>query len=547
MSDTDRSATPIAAPPARVHARRRAPLPLVWVVPLIAAVIGGWIAVRAVLDRGPIITIQFQTAEGLEAGKTRVRYRSVDVGQVREIVLAPDHRTVRVVADMVKDAQSLLVEDTRFWVVRPRIAAGGISGLSTLLSGSYIGMDVGQSQHAARQFRGLEVPPVVTADAPGREFTLHGGTLGSIEAGSPLYFRHVPVGRVTQARLNSDGGGVTVSIFVESPYDRFVVRDTRFWQASGFDISLGADGVRVNTESVAAILAGGIAFETPTESRDASLAPPHSEFRLADTKTAAMKAPNEQPNAFVLYFRNSLRGLTVGAPVDFNGVEVGEVRSIQIEYDPAHEGYRFPVEIAVYPERVRARYRPGAPRPNTDVIGTYRFVERLIEHGFRAQLRSGSLLSGQQYVALDFFPQAPRARSDPTVTPMEVPTMPGGIDELQASLADILKKLNAMPLERIGTDTEASLVALKRTLEATRALAERLEHDVAPEARMTLSEATRALGAINQTLSADAPLKQDLQQSLKQMTRAADALRSLADYLDRHPEALLRGKTRDGS
>jgi paraquat-inducible protein B len=547
MPDADHPGAPITVPAAVVRPRRHAPLPLVWVVPLIAAVIGGWIAVRAVLDRGPTVTIQFQTAEGLEAGKTRIRYRDVDVGQVRTIVLAQDHKTVWVTAEMVKDAESLLADDTRFWVVRPRIAAGGVSGLGTLLSGSYIGMDIGKSAHYSHRFRGLEGPPIVTADVPGREFVLHGRTLGSVEAGSPVYFRHVPVGRVTQSRLDPNGAGVVVGVFVESPYDQFVVRDTRFWHASGFNVSLGADGVRVNAESLAAILAGGIAFETPAESRDASPAPSHSDFRLADTRTSAMKAPNERADAYVLYFTNSLHGLEIGAPVDFNGVEVGEVRSIQIEYDPVHEGYRFPVEIAVYPERVRARYRRGTPRPNTDVTGTYRFVERLIEHGFRAQLRTGSLLTGQQYVALDFFPRAPYAHSDPTIVPMELPTVPGGLDELQASLQDILKKINALPLQRLGIDTDAGLVALKKTLEATSRLAERLERDVAPEAGMTLSEARRALVAVDQTLSADAPLKQDLRESLKQLTRAAEALRSLADYLDRHPEGLLRGKVRDGS
>jgi paraquat-inducible protein B len=537
---------PISVPEAVVHPRRHPRVSLVWIVPAVAALVGGWIALRAVLESGPTIHIRFQTADGLDPGKTRIRYRSVEVGQVRSIALAPDHKTVIVTAEMVKDARSLLAEDTRFWVVRPRIAAGGISGLGTLISGSYVGMDIGKSRRTAREFQGLEVPPVVASDVPGHDFVLHGGTLGSVEVGSPVYFRHVPVGRVTQSELDPDGRAVTVGIFVQSPYDRFVVRDTRFWHASGFDVSLGADGVRVSTESLAAILAGGIAFETPEGTRETAAAPSGTEFRLADRRLDAMKSPNEKPDFYVLHFKNSLHGLAIGAPVDFNGVEVGEVRSIDIEYDPAHQNYRFPVEIAVYPQRVRARYRAGAPRPNTDITGTYHFVERLIEHGFRAQLRAGSLLSGQQYVALDFFPKAPAARSDPTTVPMELPTVPGGMEELQRSLADILRKIDAIPLERLGSDADATLVALRRTLETTNRLVDRLEHDVAPEVRSTLLEARRALGDVDQTLSADAPLEQDLQQSLKQLTRAAEALRSLADYLDRHPEALLRGKPRDG-
>ena len=540
-------AAPVAVPEALVHSHRISRVSLVWIVPALAALIGGWIAVRAILESGPSIRIRFQTADGLEAGKTRIRYRSVELGQVRTIALAPDHKTVIVTADMVKDSRSLLADDTRFWVVRPRIAAGGISGLGTLISGSYVGMDIGKSQRTAREFQGLEFPPVVASDVPGRDFVLHGGTLGSVDVGSPVYFRHVPVGRVTQSQLDADGRGVTVGIFVESPYDRFVVRDTRFWHASGFDVSVGAEGLRVNTESVAAILAGGIAFETPEPTRDTAAAESGTQFRLADRRVDAMKSPNERPDFYVLYFKNSLHGLPIGAPVDFNGVEVGEVRSIDIEYDPAHETYRFPVEIAVYAQRVRARYRAGAPRPDTEVTGTYRFVERLIEHGFRAQLRAGSLLTGQQYVALDFFPKAPAARSDPAAVPMELPTVPGGMEQLQASLADILRKIDALPLERLGSDADATLVALRRTLETTNRLAERLEHDVAPEVRSTLLEARRALGDADQALSADSPLEQNLQQSLQQLTRAAEALRSLADYLDRHPEALLRGKQRDGS
>lgn len=535
----------VGIPEALVHPRRRARLPLVWIIPLIAALVGGSMALRAVLDTGPTVTIRFQTADGLEVGSTRIRYRDVDVGQVRVIALAPDRRSVLVTAEMTKGTESLLASDTKFWVVRPRIAAGAVSGLKTLLSGSYIGMDVGTASHTAREFRGLEIPPVVTDDLPGREFVLHGGTLGSVEVGSPVYFRRVSVGRVTRSKLDGDGRGVTVGIFVESPYDRFVVRDTRFWHASGFDVSLGADGVRFDAESVASILAGGISFETPDESRGAQAAAAGSEFRLSANRMTALKAPNEKADTYVLYFSNSLRGLAIGALVDFNGVDVGEVRSIQIEYDPAHGGFRFPVEIAVYPARIRARYLPGAVRPDTDVTGTYRFVERMIEHGFRAQLRSGSLLTGQQYIALDFFPDAPRAHSDPAAMPMELPTVPGGMDELQMRLADILKKVDTLPLERIGSDADATLVTLKETFTALNQLAARLDRDLAPEVRMTLAEARHTLSSVEQTLSTDAPLNQDLQQSLKQLTRAAEALRSLADYLDRHPEALLRGKLRD--
>ena len=532
-------------PEALVHPRHRFALPLIWILPLVAAVIGAWIAIHAILDRGPEIHIVFQNADGIEAGKTPLRYRSVDVGQVRSMTLTPDHRSVIVTAQMSRGTESLLASDSRFWVVRPRIATGGISGLGTLLSGSYIGLDIGHSDERSKEFQGLETPPVIASDVPGREFILHADSLGSLTDGSPLYFRHLPVGDVTHFELDPDGHGVTVAVFVQSPYDRFVTRDTRFWHASGIDVALDAGGLRLQTESIATIIAGGIAFETPTVSTQLPPAGARTEFRMADNRDAAMKSPDEQANRYVLYFKGSLRGLAVGSPVDLNGVEVGEVRSISIEYDPVHQDFKFPVEINVYAERIRARYLPGSARPDAEGMRSYRFVERLIEHGFRGQLRTASLLTGQQYVALDFFPSAPRVTSDPTKVPMLLPSIPGGLDELATTLSDIARKINAVPIERIGADTDRTLVQLKETLESANRLVTRFEHDVTPELAATISEARKAMATADHALAADSPLQENLQETLRQLAGAAESLRALADYLDQHPESLLRGKAKD--
>jgi len=545
MTDSENSAA--AIPEAQPRPHRRTRVPLVWIIPLVTAVIGGSIAVRAIRDQGPEISISFQTADGLEAGKTKIRYRNVDVGAIRTISLAPDHHSVLVRAEMVKDARPLLVRDTRFWVVRPRVAVGGVSGLGTLLSGSYVGMDIGHDKETSRTFRGLEIPPVVAGDVPGREYVLRGDTIGSVAVGSPVYFRHVEVGQVTRSQLDGDGRGVTVGVFVQAPYDRFVTSDTRFWHASGVDVALGSDGVRIETESLASLLVGGIAFETPPDSTELAPATGDRTFRLAANRGAAMRSPNEHPMPYLLYFKGSLRGLSAGSPVELNGIDVGEVSSIQIEYDPDHVAYRYPVEINIYPERIRALYRKGSVRPDTARTGVYRFVEHLIEHGLRAQLRTASLLTGQQYVALDFFPRAAHTTSDPDQTPMLMPTVSGGMDELTDTLTSIANKLNAVPLEKIGAHTDETLVALQKTLETTNQLAQRLQAEVAPEVADTLALARHALGEADGALSAQGPLQQNLQQALRQLTRAAEALRSLADSLDRHPEALLRGKPKDGS
>jgi paraquat-inducible protein B len=532
-------------PQAVIHPPHRTPLPLVWIVPILAALIGAWVGINALLARGPAITIQFRTAEGLEAGKTRIRYRSVDIGVVRSIELSGDHNGVEVHAEMSKASAPLLLGDSRFWIVRPRVAAGGVSGLSTLLSGSYIGMDIGKATETSRDFVGLEQPPAVDSEDPGREFVLHGHTLGSLDIGSPVYFRQLPVGRVTHYSLDPDGRGITLAVFISSPFDHFVMPDTRFWQASGIDVSVGADGVRVRTESLATILMGGIAFETPVDAEGETPAPARTNFRLASTRERAMAAPDVLGHRFILYFESSLRGLEPGAPVDLNGVQVGEVQAVNIEYVAALGRFRYPVEVVVYQDRILARYRAGSTQPKVDPKDVYAFVEGLIEHGLRAQLNTGSLLTGQQVVSLMFFPKARPMRSDPHREPMEIPTVPGGLDKLEDTLTDIATRIDALPLEGIGQDAQGALSNLRAALKSVTVLVDHLNTEVTPELEGTLKDARRALGNADSVLSADAPLQRQTQEALAQLAAAARSLHELADYLERHPESIVRGKPKD--
>ena len=532
-------------PQAVIHPPHRTPLPLVWIVPIIAALIGGWIGINALLARGPSIAIQFRTAEGLEAGKTRIRYRSVDIGVVRSIELSPDHNGVLVHAEMSKASAPLLQSDSRFWIVRPRIAAGGVSGLSTLLSGSYIGMDIGKAAETASEFVGLEQPPPVDSEDPGREYVLHGQTLGSLDIGSPVYFRQLPVGRVTHYSLDPDGRGVTLAVFVSSPFDRFVMPDTRFWHASGIGVTIGADGVRIRTESLATIVMGGIAFETPSDAEGEAPAPARASFRLASTREYAMAAPDVIGRRFVMYFESSLRGLEPGAPVDLNGVQVGEVRAVNIEYVPALGRFRYPVEVIVYQDRILARYRAGAAQPKVEPKDVYAFVGGLIDHGLRAQLNTGSLLTGQQVVSMMFFPKAKPVHPDPRHEPMEIPTVPGGLEKLEDTLTDIATRIDTLPLEGIGQDAQGALSNLRTALKSVTVLVDRLNAEVTPELEGTLRDARRALSNADSVLSADAPLQRQTQDALTQLAAAARSLHELADYLERHPESIVRGKPKD--
>src|SRR5580698_5113093 len=237
-------------------------IPLVWILPAIVVIVGAFVIIHEKLARGTSIEIRFHNAEGLEANKTKIRYKDVEIGEVSDIRVSQDRKEVIVTADIHRNAREYLVMDTQFWVVRPRISSAGISGLGTLVSGEFISIDVGHSQVKREHFVGLETPPIVTSDLPGREFVLRADDLGSLGIGSTVIYRHITAGQVVGYTLDPGGTGVTIKAFINSPFDKYVTDQTRFWQASGIDMSVNADGVKLRTESLASILEGGIAFGT---------------------------------------------------------------------------------------------------------------------------------------------------------------------------------------------------------------------------------------------------------------------------------------------
>lgn len=546
--------TPSALPTAVVDAPRRFHLPLVWIIPLVALLIGVFLAARTWYEQGPTITIQFSSGAGLEPGKTRIKYRDVDVGQIMSVALAEDGAHVTATAQLAREADRLLVQDTRFWVVSARVSGSAVSGLGTLLSGAYVGMDAGKSDQPARAFVALDDAPVITLDIPGRAYRLHAKSLGSIGVGTPIYFRRIEAGQVTGFQLDEQGKHIDVRIFIKAPYDRFVTTDSRFWNASGVDVKLGAEGVQLNTESLTSIVAGGLAFQTPEDSFDAQ-APTDHDFPLFATRSEALKQPNANVQSYQLRFTESVRGLSVGAPVDFRGIPVGEVTAVRLDLNGSSADLGLLVDVVVFPGRMQPQPKAGASAPSGEVPGTGVYgalIDRLTENGLRAQLRTGNLVTGQLYVALDFFPTAKRAKVAWELSPPRLPTQRGSLDELQSTLLRIVTRLDKLPLDEIGRDTRAAIAGLGRTIDRAEGLITRLDglasgeiRDTVLETRDTMAEARAAIADTRRLLADDAPVQQDLRAALQELTRAAEALRHLADTLDRHPEALLRGKPED--
>jgi paraquat-inducible protein B len=536
-------AVPPAPRPRRVRQRNWLPS-LVWLIPLVAALIGLTLMVKLLSDRGPQITITFRSAEGLEAGKTRVKYKDVNIGTVQTIRLSEDRTHVQIKVQLTKEAKSFTADDTRFWVVRPRVAASGVSGISTLLSGAYIAADAGTSEKTVDEFSGLEVPPIITRDASGKQFVIHADDLGSLDIGSPVYYRRIVVGQVAAYELNPDGKGITLRLFINAPYDKFVGANTRFWHASGLDIELNASGFKLRTQALATVLLGGVAFRAPDDEFGAP-AGENTEFQLAGDEETALKPPDGHAETLLLYFKQSLRGLSPGAVVDFRGVALGSVKSIGIEYDQKAREFVMPVLIQIFPDRLGRKLLIGAFNPDRKYTEKQR-LGYFVGRGLRAQLRPGNLLTGQIYVALDFFPKAPPVQFDENQMPLVLPTVPGALDELQSQISEIARKLSKVPFDEIGADLQKTLKTMNRTLASAEQLSNHLNNDVAPEVTAAMKDVRKTLDSAQKTLSEDAPLQRDLRQTLEEVSRAAGSLRILTDYLERHPESLIRGKPEDG-
>ncbi|MDO8433467.1 MAG: MlaD family protein [Candidatus Binatus sp.] len=506
--------------------KKRTRFSLVWVIPVLAAIVGAWVAVTRILSEGPKITIVFRTAEGLEAGKTKIHYNGVDVGTLTAIQLSDDHKHVITTAQMAPKTEGFLVNDTKFWVVKPRISGANVTGLGTLISGAYIGMEIGASKEDRRDFVALETQPVITGEVPGRFFVLKTPDLGSIDTGTPIYFRRLQVGQVASYNMDQNGKALTVKAFVRAPYDQYVNGDTRFWHASGIDLSLTASGLSVQTQSALSILIGGIAFETAPSVMVQPPAEEHTAFTLYGNRAEAFNPPPRNPQTYQLIFTDSVRGLVAGAPVEFRGIRVGEVADITAQIDLKTFKFSVPVTIRLDPQRLGVKIFELGPTLNLESMRR-KLIDSLVSHGVRAQLRTGNLLTGSAFVSLDFFPGAPPATVDWSQQPVQLPTIRGTLEATEETVENIIAKIDKMPLKEIGDELRKAIADLDLTLTS---------------ARGALDSAHSTLDNANTLVAPNSLQLEKLDQTLDEVSRAAQSLRVLADFLERHPEALLRGK-----
>ncbi len=564
-----------SAPEAKIQTKRS--FSIIWVVPIIALLIGGGLFFKAQSTKGPTIRITFSHADGLTAGKTKIKFKDVEVGEVTAIELSEDLSGVVVTAELHKGAKTYLTDKTRFWVVRARIGAGEISGLGTLLSGAYIGIDPSSEGKKQDTFKGLEVPPVLTKDLPGGDFTLKATDLNSLSIGSPLYYRGIKVGQVVAYHFDPEAEAVFIDVFIRAPFHKKVFQNTRFWSASGIDFTMDANGIKVDTQSLVSILTGGVGFGLAKGDNPEQVAEDGTVFPLYPNRDSSNKEVYTIKRHYLMYFNQSIRGLTPGAPVEIMGVKVGEVVSTRLVYDKNTQRFLVPVLVAIEPERLSSMITLHGDVLKDDKLdqelrddvqsknGTLRIqINKLVAKGLRAQLKTGSLVTGQLYIDLDYFPNAAATKVTMAGEYPVFPTTPAPLEKIGQRVDKILKKIEGLPLEQIGqninsilekfnsipiadigSDMRASLEALTRTLDELKTLSGNINQETMPRVNELLSKLEDAIEGINSTLGPDSSLNYNARAITDELSLSIRSVRSLLEYLERDPQALIFGKEGD--
>ena len=536
---------------------------LVWLVPIVAVLIGGWLAYRYMAEEGPTISIVFSTAQGITAGQTEIRHKAVTLGTVKSVTLSRDMTHVIVRARMRRSAEPALTDAARFWVVRPRFSPGNISGLDTILAGSYIELDPG-TKRGKRQVRfvGLDTPPPIRSDEPGRTYVLLADRLGSVNIGSGIFYRDLQVGEVLGYKVGQPGEPVTIYAFVRAPYDKDVHEGSFFWNVSGIRIGTGPEGLEVQIQSLQAVLAGGIAFTTPYEALRTKLAPDHTEFTLFQDRATATSSHYTERVHFLVHVKSSVRGLAVGSPVTLYGIQVGVVSGVSLYIDPDTNRVEVEVQIELEPGRLPSM----GPTPSPDKV--IEGVSRLVKSGLRAQMRTANFLTGQMELALDFFPDAEPAEVTVENGEHVLPSVPGDLEDIQRNLNDVTHRLARIPFDQMakhldalivgadgviaGRPMRAALADLATTLKQVRMLTATLNKGAGPALKKLpaiadglqadIDHAGTLLAGMNSGASSDSALARDLARTLDEAAAALRSVRALADYLNDHPAALLRGR-----
>jgi paraquat-inducible protein B len=508
----------------------------IWIVPVIAVVLGIWLAVNAYLEQGPTVTIRFENAEAIQVDKTLVKIRNVTVGTVTGIRLAGDLGGVVVTAELDPETVPLLREDTQFWVMKAEVRAGSVSGLGTLLSGAYLDRPPGIGEATGvREFVGLDLRPISPAGTPGMSLQLTSESSGSVGVGSPILFKGYQVGTVERVQLDVESRQLLYAIFIDAPYHGLVSSSTRFWNASGISAELSTEGVKLSIGSLQSALVGGVSFDLPRSSVPGEPVVSDQVFRLYPNEASIHQDPFRFAKEYVVSFEQSLRGLLPGAPVTYRGIRIGSVIRIMLDDLNANStgeeaGRPIPVLIKLEPGRLELG------DTEQGVTLTQQSLEIAVESGLRATLESGNLLTGARLIDLDFYDVDERESLGEFIGYPTIPSISGGLAHIQVQISQVLDKLNQLPLEGVLSSAQDSLVELEGTLTAVRRLA---ESDGLQQLPMSLQATLNQVNQVLEGFSADSEFQSELTRALEELKGTLQSINKVADQIDEKSNSLV--------
>ncbi|MCU4676011.1 intermembrane transport protein PqiB [Catenovulum sp. 2E275] len=530
--------------------KKQTRLSSVWIIPLIAIVVSLWFVVQHYMQRGTEIEIRFESAEGIEAGRTLIKTLNVEVGVVTQVEINQDLKTVRVLARIKSQAEDLLRQDSQFWVVKPRVGSKGISGLGTLLSGAYIELEPGNDYPGKTSFIGLENPPLTPANKKGLNIYLISDSAASLNAGDPVLFKGFEVGQVTQIEI-LNASQLKTSLFIESPYDKMVTSHTRFYNASGISLHINAQSVAMHTDAMETTLTGGIAFDLPKFAKPGRQVVDGTEFTLYADRQSIDKHPYQYSADYLLLFDRSVRGLNVGEVVEYRGIKVGSVIDIDFKYLPKEQfeqaqNPKVPVLIRIDPGRMIDEDGPKSADKLTKLLRTH------INRGLKAALKTGSLVTGQSFIQLDFYPDLAAGTMQKVGRYHSIPTTADDLDSLISNMTAFTHKLNQLPLEQSVEQINQTLAgvnktvsSLEQTVNSLNKLVQSTDNFVGSEALNELPVKLNQLIEATQTslnnLTSDSGLTNELNNTLLKLKSTLNSVQRAADKVEQKPNSVIFG------
>lgn len=510
----------------------------IWLIPILALVLGIYMVINNWMNEGPEIEIAFATANGLEQGKTKVKYRNVDMGTVQEVRLNDKNDGVIATVKLDRQALPLLRTDTRFWVVTAEVGVNNITGLDTLLSGAYLQLAPGEGKAGAREFVALEQPPLTPAGAPGLRLKLTSDRVASVTAGDTVLYKGYKVGRVESMEFTPSDKLVHYEIFIDAPYHELVSSSVRFWDASGVSVSMGADGMKIQTGSLESIVFGGVSFGLPKGVKEGEVVAADTNFKLYPTYEDILDNPFHFGTYYALTFNQSVKGLLPGAPVEFRGIQIGKVERVMFKEGQAlklrtgEEGERSSIPVLIYIEPGRMEL----PDKESSIALIRKGIKRAISGGLRASMESGNLLTGAKYIGIDFYQGTPEASEGTFLEYTTIPTIETGFAQLEHRVNSILKTIDGLPLADTVANANNVLASLNQSLVGIQSILENQSTQQLPvQLDKTLQELRDTIGS----LSPNSEAYQSLNSSLLSLNRTMGNLETLTRRLSEQPNAVL--------